>query len=188
MTLLQNTFQEQVQIYGIGVTGIGAQGVRGYQGYQGVQGGIGLDGVQGQQGVQGDIGLQGTQGFLGLIGTQGVQGVQGLMGQQGVEGAQGVFGAQGLQGAQGRQGIQGTGSNFKFNTQSLNFAGGDAVVTHTLGTTPTSIFLTDASASVGDVYFLGVSAKNSTTFTCVASDSDTLIFAGTRTISWLVVS
>lgn len=185
MTLLQNTFQEQVAIYGIGVTGIGAQGVRGYQGYQGVQGGIGLDGVQGQQGIQGDIGLQGTQGFLGLIGTQGLQGVQGLIGQQGFQGAQGDVGQGGLQ---GRQGIQGTGSNFKFNTQSLNFAGGDAVVTHTLGTTPTSIFLTDASASAGDVYFLGVSAKNSTTFTCVASDSDTLIFAGTRTISWLVVA
>ena len=112
MTLLQNTFQEQVEIYGIGVTGIGAQGVRGYQGYQGVQGGMGLDGVQGQQGVQGEVGLQGTQGFLGLIGTQGLQGVQGLMGQQGVQGAQGILGQVGLQGNQGIIGGDITTTNY----------------------------------------------------------------------------
>ena len=183
MTLLQNTFQEQVAIYGVGMTGVGAQGVRGLQGAEGTQGTMGSIGLQGLQGVQGE-GSQGLQGFPGF-GFQGLQGDFGATGQHGLQGVQGI---QGNQGFQGRQGIQGTGSNFKFNTESLNFAGGDAVVSHTLGTTPTSIFLTDASASIGDVYFLGVSAKDSTTFTCVASDSDTLIFAGTRTISWMVVA
>lgn len=197
MSDIQNTYEICVDIYGPGGTGI--PGPRGYQGDVGFNG---VNGAQGPQGVQGFIGNIGTQGRQGSVGTgtqgpqgrQGFQGVVGAVGPQGFQGRQGFQGS-GTQGFQGRQGFQGSSSGqFNFGVASVNFDflnSGRASITHGLGSTPTSIFCTDASAThiggSGNVLIIGVESANSTTFTIVASDFDTAVFTGGRNVYWMAI-
>jgi hypothetical protein len=123
----------------------------------------------------------------------GPQGFQGVQGVQGIGTASTIPGPQGAQGVQGTQGAQG-GFHFTRGTTFVSFAGPfpyAALITHDLGTTPTSILLTDGDGShspAGNILTLGVNSKNSTTFGIVASDLDTSIYQGTRFISWMAIA
>lgn len=87
----ENTFEEQLMVYGPTGGVAGPQGSMGPQGTQGIigQGLAGTQGLQGTDGAQGHIGEQGVQGLVG-DGPPGVQGNQGQVGPQGLVGAGGV--------------------------------------------------------------------------------------------------
>jgi hypothetical protein len=192
---LFNTFQNQLLIF-TGSTGGSIVGPQGVEGFQGVQGFLGNLGNQGPQGSIGPLGNQGHQGWQGFQGEFGIQGGEGFQGRQGDAGLQGndAFGLQGTQGTQGWQGVSSGGFNFTRGTTSVSFSGSSpftATITHGLGTTPTSVLVLDGSANhsgPGNILILGLYAKSSTTFSLVASDFDTSIFIGSRTISWMAIA
>jgi hypothetical protein len=103
----ENTFEEQLFVYGPTGGVAGPQGTIGTQGTQGIvgQGPAGNQGFQGTDGAQGFLGAQGIQGIVG-DGPPGVQGNQGSQGDIG-SGVQGLFGEQGYQGIVGTPGLQG---------------------------------------------------------------------------------
>lgn len=183
-----NTYQNQVVLYGGSQGGciIGPQGIQGVQGTQGFIGNLGNQGFQGNVGLLGNQGLQGNQGYQGEFGIQGNNGLQGFQGDAGLQGSSQV----GVQGTQGRQGFQGSASagsfNFTRGSSVVSSSGVPAIftITHGLGTTPTTVLLTngDTAADFNDAF--GVRSINSTTFTCQASTGD----GGTRRINWIAIA
>lgn len=107
----ENTFEEQLVVYGPTGGVAGPQGTIGAQGTQGVvgQGPAGNQGLQGTNGAQGFLGAQGIQGLEGF-GPPGIQGSQGHQGDLGI-GTQGLFGEQGYQGNDGPAGNGGFQGN-----------------------------------------------------------------------------
>jgi hypothetical protein len=185
-----NTYQNQVILYG-GATGggciIGPQGVQGVQGVQGFIGNLGNQGVQGSVGPLGNQGLQGGQGYQGEFGIQGTNGVQGFQGDAGLQGV-GVQGFQGVQGNQGRQGFQGNAGSFNF-TRGSSVVSGVGVpplytITHGLGTTPTTVLLTNGDTAAGSNDAFGVTTITSTTFTCQTTTGS----GGLKRINWIAIA
>ena len=163
MNMDENTFQECLLVFGPTGGIAGPQGGVGIQGQQGLIG-QGIAGNQGAMGAQGFVGAQGTEGSQGLIG-QGVPGIQGSQGQQGdlgvigtqgvqgdlgIQGDMGTAGVNGLQGVIGRQGVQGFSSAlFTYGSNVISFVNGLGVVTHNLGSTPTTALLTNGDVQIG---------------------------------------
>lgn len=194
----ENTFQEQLVVYTGGQGVPGPQGNFGTQGFQGLdgQGMPGLQGLAGLDGFQGGLGFQGIQGIegLGLPGVQGSQGIQGDLGF-GAQGVQGFVGAQGndgtsgsfgFQGNLGFQGLQGSasGGTFTFGSNVINFTTGLATITHNLGSTPTTVLLTNGDTNAGPET-MGVSATNSTTITVRANNPSGS--SGLRRVNWMAI-
>jgi len=106
----ENTFEEQLFVYGPTGGIAGPQGTIGAQGTQGIVG----------QGIAGNQGLQGTDGAQGFLGAQGIQGLVGD-GPPGVQGNQGEIGSQGAQGSSSSIGALLPESYIGGSTGSISF-------------------------------------------------------------------
>ena len=164
----ENTFQEQLIVYAGSTGAAGPQGKIGEQGYQGLVG-------DGPPGVQGVAGLDGLQGLLGAQGNQGLVG----------DGPPGVQGNVGAQGNQGRQGVAGGGFTFTRGSTVLSLSFGNGSFSHGLGTTPTTVLLTNGDQAAGPEYF-NVASLTATTvnITCQNPAGS----SGARRVNWIAIA